>query len=331
MKVNLSDLKQSISVRLEESVPDFRISRIADVALKALIVALAATTVALGVAAIVLTSLALTNAMGVTIIALAVLLGVVFFREAYPVMPDKMKHVADYIKSIVLDIFAAIAMGLSFPATLFMKEPYDEKSDQQPILLVHGYLSHRAHWWYIRMRLRMAGHRQVYTVNLGTPFNSIEDFVAVVDRKVQEIQRKTGKMKIKIIGHSMGGLVASHFAHQTESTVTHIITLGSPLQGTHLAPIGVGQCTHQMCRESDYIGELNGKIDKLKQNGTKFHHIGSNADIIIRPNCSAYVGDEQNHHEFCGLGHISYLFSDRVADKVIEVLHSFDSGQSENV
>lgn len=82
----------------------------------------------------------------------------------------------------------------------------------------------------------------IYTIDLGSPFLSIEEYAEKVKEKAKQIAHETGHTKLALIGHSMGGLVSAYYAIHLapEGSIRSVITLGSPMQGTKVAFFGVG-------------------------------------------------------------------------------------------
>lgn len=185
-----------------------------------------------------------------------------------------------------------------------------------PILLVHGYLHDSTAWIYQRKKLAKAGLGPIYTMNLKNPFSSIVVHAEQVAQKTAQIEQETGRSDLILIGHSMGGLVASWYATQLASPtqVTDVITLGSPFSGTHLAKIGIGPNAREMERHSVFLQALQ---QAIANSATRFYHIASTVDEIIMPADSAILPTHPDKQAiFDDVGHLALLFSPRVADQI---------------
>ena len=109
--------------------------------------------------------------------------------------------------------FQAIKHGTIFFGTYFLsifgylKMHWQGKKEKKwPILLIHGYLNSNLVWLYFGKQLKNRGFGPIYTINLGWPFGSIENYAQKVALKVEKIKEETGKAKVILVGHSMGGL-----------------------------------------------------------------------------------------------------------------------------
>lgn len=189
--------------------------------------------------------------------------------------------------------------------------------NSRPVLLVHGYVNHPNVWWLQRRWLNSLGLGPIYTISLGHPFKSIRTYAEKVKAKAEEIAKETGREDLILIGHSMGGLVSAWYATKLakEKTVTDLITIASPLEGTPMARIGIGPNAKEMNPNSEFIQELRKAI---QENQTiRFYHIATRRDQLVIPGTSALIIGH-NHFVFDDLGHASLLYSKRTAKQIAE-------------
>ncbi len=222
-----------------------------------------------------------------------------------------------WIHAITFEIFGICLSGICRASAYFGKQKVEGSG--QPILMVHGYLHNGSAWIYQKRQLAKLGKGPIYTFNLKRPFASIEDHARQVAQKAIEIEKETGRSDLILIGHSMGGLVSSLYATQLAppGKITHVITIGSPLSGTHIAKIAIGADGREMERGSPKLVALSEAISNSQ--GTVFYHIGSKTDQIIIPHTSAILGSNSDRHMVIkDLGHISLLYSPRIARKISE-------------
>lgn len=206
--------------------------------------------------------------------------------------------------------------------------PLSSKTEgrKRPILLVHGYMNHSSVWVLQKKRLEALGFGPVYSINLGHPFRSIASYAEKVQAKCEAIAKETGRRDLVLIGHSMGGLVASYYATRLAppKTVTDVITIASPLAGTPVAHLGIGPNAKEMRPNSPFVKELQAAIAQNRQ--IRFHHIATKSDQLVIPGASAALTDNQ-HFVFEDVGHASLLYSRRVTERLAHWLEQAGSLQ----
>lgn len=250
-------------------------------------------------------------------------LGIVKLLNHYaPSLPLFLKRAAHWLHSLVFETFAIMTTFFMRPLGFIKKVQKRCGSEKgRPILLIHGYLQNASNWAFLKRELCQRGFGPIYTLNLSPTFRSIRAYTQLVSQKAFSIAQETKRSDLVLIGHSMGGLVSAWYAAKVAEPgkVTDVITIGSPLAGTKLAALAIGQNGREMRCGSDLVREL--KEEFLHNHTTRFFHIASKADQIIIPYSSALVGLNP-HREYLieDLGHMSLLFSSRVADKIEEWL-----------
>lgn len=215
-----------------------------------------------------------------------------------------------------------IVMSLALRPFAFIKDRESLESGR-PILLIHGYLHNKSAWVYIRQHLRNEKIGPVFAINLGFPFHDILTYAEKVKKKCEEIEKISGRSDIILIGHSMGGLVASTYALKApEQKKIDIITIGSPLLGTCFGFLSFGPNVWQMRYKGSFVKNL--QKDILNQDRIRFFHLASQTDQIVIPQSSAII-EGKNHKNvvFSNLGHISLLFSPKVAKEVSSCLNEW--------
>ena len=136
------------------------------------------------------------------------------------------------------------------------------------VVLVHGYLCNRGFWqpW---QRFLAARGIPCIAVTLEPVWGSIDDCAPGLDEAVRRMQQATGRPPV-LIGHSMGGLVIrawlrsrgamvcegrseAEAAQRLQELVAHVITIGTPHQGTAMADISRTTNGRQMRQRSDWL------------------------------------------------------------------------------
>ncbi len=317
-----------VSVQVDQ-VPEvklsgFQIGKISKIALNVLTGMAVAAVAAVFVASVMTGTLPL-GAMIASSVSLAVLGIAKLTPHLLPYLPKQVQRVINVIRVTVVDVFAVIAMACLYP---ILQTRFDPKrieqitENQTPILLVHGYLHNSSGWAYHKYHYKKAGYDNIFTVNLGHPLQSIDAYVEKLEKKIASIKEITGSDKIRLVGHSMGGIVASKYALAHQEEIEDLVTLGSPLQGTHMGKIGIGQCTNEMTYGSEYTKTVS---EELVESNIRRYHLGSKADIVILPAASSIINDDGSRSKYYkNLGHLSFLLSDRVIRDVIRHFKTVD-------
>jgi triacylglycerol lipase len=112
-----------------------------------------------------------------------------------------------------------------------------------PVLLLHGFLATSRSMAALERRLERDGFR-VFSLTLGGRFNtrSIEAQAVVVRDEVERMwAREPDLQPLTVIGHSLGGLVASWWVKRLggHRRVRTVVTLGTPHGGTLTAWAGI--------------------------------------------------------------------------------------------
>jgi len=149
--------------------------------------------------------------------------------------------------SLVGDISLLIPAGLLLLEAGYKKyvltdyDPLIIKRGKIPILLLHGKSYNQSQWIVGRYKLNQNNIGSVFSMDYdglctNSKYKTIEDYALLVRNKILEIKKKTGMNEIIIIGHSLGGLVASSFAENLAKDciiVKHVITIATPCMSHH--------------------------------------------------------------------------------------------------
>ena len=235
-------------------------------------------------------------------------------------LPERMRVFIRWIHSQTFELFAILILGFWRLISLFRPTQPSSKGSGRPILLVHGYLDGSYVWSLFQKRLEKEELGPIYTVDLGHPFQGIHTYAKKVEKVALRIYKETGRSDPMLIGHSMGGIVSAFYAVELapRGNSLQIITIGSPLKGTVVAHIGVGQSAREMEPDSKLIQELQKKLEA--RSDIEFYHIATKTDLLVIPYTSALLrNDPLSHYVLEDIGHVSLLLSRRVAKEVCRV------------
>ena len=192
--------------------------------------------------------------------------------------------------------------------------PMETTRSAVPVVLVHGFLCNHRVWDDMARALRRAGH-PVFAVDMEPLFVSIDDYASVIDAAVITLQKQTRAQQIALVGHSMGGLAIRAWLRTLKPTrlarVAHVITLGTPHQGTRMPQPVATTNSMQMHWHSDWLQAL--------QTG---EGPGQRALMQIALNLNDNVCFPQREQvlpgvpvtEFRGIGHLEMCLNPRVID-----------------
>jgi len=215
------------------------------------------------------------------------------------------------IRCVLHEIFSYTAVYVflqPFPRCVLPAEPAGTAAGRPVVVLVHGYMCNAGVWAWLRRYLTARGHA-VHAVTLEPLFAQIEDYVAPLAGRVGEIAGESGR--VVLVGHSMGGLVCRAYARRFGGErLVRIITLGTPHHGSALAAIGHGADAQDMRPMAAWLRDL--AASERGGPAVPITSIYSCHDNFVAPQDSSVLAGAKNV-PLTGIGHLSLLFSERVA------------------
>lgn len=191
---------------------------------------------------------------------------------------------------------------------------------RNPVLFVHGYSGGGWNFAYLAAQFRQAGYPEAYLTQWYYDWNQDNVVTATqVAAKVDAIKRATGRSKVDIVTHSMGGLSTRYYLKNLGGTanVGDWVSIGGPNHGTNAAYACFSRSCVDMRYGSAFLTQLNSG-DETPGN-TQYTTFWSPCDEVINPDGSTPLAGAQNIHTSC-LGHLGLLASYVVAQGVLDAV-----------
>jgi len=211
-------------------------------------------------------------------------------------------------------------------------------TNKPAILLLHGSGANEECFFLAKRWLRKVWDGGIFSVQYSKvwiPSNqkTIAEFSESIHYKIQQICKLTKQQEIIMIGHSMGGLVAAHYAehHALKEgvIVPVIITMGTPWRGSPTIdwiPKKIQSQRHQQMNvNSPFVLELNRKVKLAEDNDLRLYIcLQSDGDIMVPPPFALpyHHNKKQNHldHTFEKQGHYNMCISGTLWTYVCDII-----------
>lgn len=230
------------------------------------------------------------------------------FRVGLPAMAGHMAGEIGAIAAMyaVLQPFDRVWMGAPRPPV--------GSGARLPVLLVHGYICNRGGWRSLAAALRRRGEC-VTAPNFEPVYGSIDLWVPQISARIDELRAATGRDRVVVVTHSMGGLAArAYLRHHGGVKVARVITLGAPHHGSMHAHLGPGENAREMERGSRWLSDL--AAAETAGVAAPLVSIYSHHDDFVTPQTSAAHPHARNI-AIAGLGHLAMYSSRTIRELVL--------------
>ena len=185
-------------------------------------------------------------------------------------------------------------------------------TSHDPILFVHGYLSDGSVWDTMVARFKADGWTSSELYSWSYNYSQSNAVTAgQLSQKVNEILAATGKSKVDIVTHSMGGLSSRYYLKNLGGTakVDEWVSIGGPNHGTTTALLCFDISCVEMRPGSQFLNSLNAGDET--PGAVRYGTFWSLCDEVINPDSSVLLSGATNKLTAC-LGHLSLLISSSV-------------------
>jgi triacylglycerol lipase len=102
-----------------------------------------------------------------------------------------------------------------------------------PVLLVHGFAGTSSIFAALRRALRRHGVEYTHTVTYSPLTRDLRTAARRLAGEVEGLCARTGRQRVHIVGHSLGGLIARYYVQRLggDRRVGVLVTLGTPHEG----------------------------------------------------------------------------------------------------
>ena len=184
-----------------------------------------------------------------------------------------------------------------------------------PTLLVHGYMSNRGYFAALVPRLEAAGIGPLHVPNFRVLFTPIEFFAAELHDAIERVAQATGRPKVNLVCHSMGGLAARQYLREHgPARIAKLVTIASPHHGTMLASLGLGLNARQMHPQSEFLRALEA-FEAIEPPAVDATSIYSTHDNLVSPQETSRLPWARNV-AIPGVGHVAILRDARAFEVV---------------
>ncbi|GFH36080.1 esterase/lipase family protein [Streptomyces pacificus] len=201
--------------------------------------------------------------------------------------------------------------------------PRTRSPGHPPAVLLHGFADNRSVFVLLRRFLAHQDGRPVESLNYSPLTCDIRAAAELLGRHVEETCARTGRGRVDIVGHSLGGLVARYYVQRLggDGRVRTLVMLGTPHRGTSVAPLaGAHPLVRQMRPGSAVIEELALPAPGCR---TRFVSFWSDLDQIMVPLETARLEHPDlmvRNVRVSGIGHLALPVHPAVAAGIREAL-----------
>lgn len=192
-----------------------------------------------------------------------------------------------------------------------------------PVLLLHGFIDNRSVFVLLRRSLAQHGRQHVESLNYSPLTCDIRTAATLLARHVEEVCERSGRDRIDIVGHSLGGLIARYYVQCLggDTRVRTLVTLGTPHGGTRVAPLADAHpIVRQMRPGSSVVEELKRPAPGCR---TRFVSFWSDLDQLMLPLETACVDHADllaQNVRVTGIGHLALPVHPAVAIGIRQAL-----------
>ena len=227
-------------------------------------------------------------------------------------------------RGIVSSFLSSLFVMATFPCVFlrsFRNPGYDPTCSLPPVILVHGLYHNASAWILFRRRLKVAGFRNVYTLNYSSFRTSFPELLARLDALISDVTSHFPDQQVLLVGHSLGGLLAYAYClhHPASRKIAGLATLGTPFHGSRVAALGPGKLAQSIIFHGPLSEEINTPTAAFSFSPLALY---SPVDNMVLPFEALVPKDRSWRHELTPpVSHVAMLYHAGTASKVIQYLN----------
>ena len=179
-----------------------------------------------------------------------------------------------------------------------------------PVVFVHGYWGDHWNWDIMASWFRSDGwsSAELFVWDYNTAQSNVTT-AAQLRTYIDDVLARTGRTKVDIVTHSMGGLSSRHYLKFLGGTakVDEWVSIGGPNHGTNAAYACWDTSCGEMRYNSAFLTNLNAGDETPGE--VRYGTIRSYCDEIINPDTSTILSGAGNAELSACVGHVSLLAS----------------------
>jgi hypothetical protein len=198
---------------------------------------------------------------------------------------SRLWHGVGLAKATAVDLAVLAGHMVLYPTGMLPERSHARAAVRAhpPVLLLHGFVDNRSAFAVLRRSLHQHGWPQVQALNYSPLIGDLRTAAEMLGRHVEEVCAQTGRRRVDVVGHSLGGLIARYYVQRLggDLRVRTLVTLGTPHAGTRAVPaLAPHPIIRQMRPGSEVLNELAGPAPGCR---TRFVAFWSDLDQLMIP------------------------------------------------
>lgn len=225
-------------------------------------------------------------------------------------LPDVLRTA---VKSYLYECMMLVLHPLGLWPDLWSKP----KAGQPIVILVHGLFHNQSGWIFYRHWLEAQGY-SVACYRYPSWRTDLESVESSLKEYLEQIMTNHPDQPIHLVGHSLGGLLLrATLTHLTNvRPIKTLVTLGTPYQGSKLAPFALNSLGRFLTFQGETIQEIN---SRTVPSHIQYLALRVPVDNMVLPNSALYCHLPQCTEQITShCSHIAMLYSKNI---FLTILH----------